>query len=160
MNDDETFAANLRPDSVFGALGESDHFDDDVEEFGEMADGWDGSEPVEDTVFSNDQTAYSAPRQAAPAATAPARVKPQAGSASAGFGLLWLAAGGLLGWHFGKAKGAAGGALAAAGVRNLYRAQRDMRNPNVQVRADAVRPGLIGLVGTGAGSYLLYDATK
>lgn len=167
MNDDEAFAASIRPDSVFGALGASDHFDEDVEEFGEMAEGWDGSEP-EETVFgeptSQQVPHYSAPADGGGMATTAqpdqSATKKGGGSASAGLGMLWLVGGALAGWHFGKAKGAAGGALAAGGARNLYRAQRDMRVPNPEIKASAVRPGLIGLVGVGLGGYLLYDATK
>jgi hypothetical protein len=156
MNEDEAFAASIRPDSVFGALGTSDHFDEEVEEFGEMAEGWDGFEPEEAMDFAESSGASTAqmPEESA------APVKVGGGSASAGFGMLWLVGAGLLGWHFGRAKGAAGGALAAAGARNIYRAQRDMRSAVPEVKASSVRPGLIGLVGLGLGGYLLYEATK
>jgi hypothetical protein len=154
---DEDFVARLRPDSVFGALGASDFEDEEVEEFGEMADGWDGSEP--DSFSEDAQFSPAANNNVATPTMQPSFQSAGGGSTSAGLGLLWLVGGGAVGWHYGRAKGAAGGALAAAGVRNLYRAQGDFRSPSGDVKASAVRPALIGLVGVGLGGYLLHAAT-
>ena len=158
MND-EQFANDLRPASIFGSLGTSDHFDDD-EQFGEMAGGWDGipNAPEAQPNYVSEMS-DSAPRQA-PQYTAPRGMgDATTGSrTAAGLTLLMVAAGGLLGWHYGKIKGATGGVLVAGAVRNLYRAQRDMRSASAEVTASAVRPGLIGLVGLGGGGYLLYKA--
>lgn len=72
------------------------------------------------------------------------------GRASAGVSLLIAAAGAAAGYHFTDSfKGAAGGLLAAAGVRNLMGA-----------RTGGLQTGLIGLLGVAGGGYLLYSATQ
>jgi hypothetical protein len=161
MND-EQFATSLRPDSVFGSLGASD-FEGNTEEYGELAEGWGSAS----TAFAYDEP--PSPIAASPSVSQPVQrsemvamrgsepSQPSSG-ASAGLMLLLLTGGALAGWHYGRFKGAAGGALALGAARNLYLAQKRMRSESPEVRVSAVRPGLIGLVGLGGGGYLLYTA--
>lgn len=160
---DEQFAADLRPDSIFGSLGASDFDDDESEEYGDMVDGWGIGEddlppnaapqPTQQEVPDYTETPTSNGASVVQANTS----KPGRGGAAVT--LFFLVGGAALGWHFGgKFKGAAGGALTAGAVRNLYRAQRGMRSPSANEKAGAIRPGLIGLVGLAGGGYLLYTA--
>jgi len=79
------------------------------------------------------------------------------GSSNASLGaaitLFMIAAGGVGGYHYGKAKGAVGGVLAAGGLRNL-----------TQIRGSGLKggltTGLIGLTGLGLGGYLLFSANE
>lgn len=151
MNEDEQFAADLRPDSIFGSLGASDFEDEEnFEEYGGIADGWavSGEEEVPQGLV--EQETVQAPNVSIQPANS--------GKWGAAITLFALVGGAAVGWRFGGYKGAAGGALAAGAVRNLYRAQRSMRSPDALEKAGSIRPGLIGLVGLGAGGYLLYTA--
>lgn len=158
MNDDESFAASFRSnDNVFGALGAADDVLDEIDPPSEspFLQAPNFLSPAQPSTygrgFGEDAPAVS---------VAPAPATDTSNRFGAAITLFVLVGGAALGWHFGKGKGAIGGALAAAGVRNLYRAQKGIRSSDVTARANAVRPGLVGLVGLGAGGYLLYTATK
>lgn len=112
---------------------------DEVEEQGETT----FSESVSGLGEDSTPTATQQTIPMAPAA-------PNNGRASAGVSLLIAAAGAAAGYHFTDSlKGAAGGLLAAAGVRNLMGA-----------RTGGLQTGLIGLLGVAGGGYLLYSATQ
>jgi hypothetical protein len=81
-------------------------------------------------------------------------------STSAGFGFLLTAAGAGAGYYFGKWIGALGGLLAAGGARNLYYVKDDITSSDVSTKSAAMQRGLVGLVGVGAGAYLLYRSRK
>lgn len=78
-------------------------------------------------------------------------------SVGAALTLFTLVGGGLIGYRMRKWKGAAGGALAGAGARNLWRAQGAMRSSDLATKAGSVQQGLIGLAGVLAGAYLLFS---
>jgi hypothetical protein len=157
MNDDEYFASALRSsDNVFGELGESDELLEEIE-----------SSVISDSYTPRPHHAQNYPEPVSGvrsvgdiATVAMAPIQTQGGdSLGAAITLFMLIGGAAAGWHLGKAKGALGGALAGAGARNLYRAQKNFRSQDVTTRAEAVKPGLIGLIGLGAGAYLLYNAS-
>jgi len=79
---------------------------------------------------------------------------------AAGFGFLFAAAGAGAGFYFGKWVGAIGGLLSAGGLRNLYYAKNDAVSPDAAAKAQAMQRGLVGLIGLGAGGYLLYRSRK
>jgi hypothetical protein len=78
-------------------------------------------------------------------------------SLGAAMALFTFVGGGAAGWYFSKSlSGAVGGALGAAGARNLYFAQKSFGGD----LGTSVRQGMIGLVGVGLGGYLLYQASQ
>lgn len=156
--EDEQFATNIRPDSIFGSLGASDFEGDDVEEYGELADGWGGQDLPEEYDEDSESSSSTDVRTMAQPSQITATQPSSRGSAALTFFLLF--GGAALGWHFGGVKGAAGGALTAGAVRNMYRVQRDMRSGSSELQAASVRPGLIALAGLAGGGYLLYMASE
>lgn len=78
-------------------------------------------------------------------------------SLGAALTLFTVAAGGVLGYKYGKWKGATGGVLAAGGVRNLWRAKSQVGSQDLPVKASGIQQGIIGLAGFAAGVYLLVD---
>jgi hypothetical protein len=156
MNDDEDFAASLRPESTFGALGSMDHFDDDEDEYEEYEDDF--------AAVPQGPSAYPQPQAnavgSAPVAVsgAPITAEPTGSKLGAAITLFLILGGAGLGWHYGRFKGAAGGALVAGALRNLYRT-----NKTIQSGGDAgsaVKQGIVGLAGVGGGGYLLWTANR
>jgi len=147
MNEDEQFVESLRPDSVFGSLGAADDFDVETEF---------------DVPYGQDnETAPTPTMQPGPVTSAPSFPAQQSGgSTGAAITLFTVAGGAALGWHFGKAKGAAGGALAGGALRNLYRTQQAVRGSDAIAKSGAVKQGIIGLLGLGLGGYLMWTANK
>ena len=154
---DEQFAADLRPDSVFGTSGTDDYFDDDGED--DVFDEVDDDVPM----GAPQQTAYAQPGSnavgSAPVAVsgAPFGTTPN-GSMGAALTLFFLLGGAGVGWYFGKFKGAAGGALVGGALRNLYRAQRTFSSGGDTM--GAIRQGAVGTVAAAGGSYLLWTANR
>lgn len=171
MHEDEDFAASIRPPSIFGAVGTSDSFEED--DYQEL----DGLEEFDDEDFE--------PLPAAPvyrnASPAPSRAIPRrypnavgsapvavsgTGSAEtqdgsklgAAITLFMILGGAGIGWHFGKFKGATGGALAGGALRNLYRTHKTITTGGDT--ETAVKQGIIGILGVAGGGYLLWTANR
>jgi len=160
MNEDEQFAANLRPDSIFGGLGASDHFDDDND--GDFDDEYD----FEDDVAGYGQAARAVgaapmgvsgepPAQSVGITTGPIAPNTGGDKLGAALTLFSIVGGGAIGWYFGRFKGAAGGALAGGSLRNLYRGQKLLRTGQP---AEGIKMGGIGIAVLGVGGYLLWTA--
>jgi hypothetical protein len=164
MNDEE-FAATLRPgDNIFGVGGLGDYFDSDGED--DVANTpRAGGAPME----SFQVPTYSAPSDRAPQSmqgvgeamvAMPESSTPTTsnGKLGAAITLFCLIGGAAIGWHFGRVKGAAGGALVGGAVRNLYRAQRTFSTGGDKLLA--VKQGVIGAAVGAGGTYLLYTADR
>lgn len=78
-------------------------------------------------------------------------------SLGAALTLFTISVGGVLGYKYGKWKGATGGVLAAGGVRNLWRAKSQVGSQEISTKASGIQQGIIGLAGFAAGVYLLVD---
>lgn len=150
MNNDEDFVASLRPENTFGALGEYDHFDDDVE------DPYDEQEDQAPSLPPSAQQVY--PRAMGGFPVAVSGVEEPSSKMGAAISLFFILGGAGLGWHYGKFKGAAGGALVAGALRNLYRTHKTIKSGGDA--GSAVKQGIVGLVGVGGGGYLLWTANR
>lgn len=153
MNQDVDFAANLRPESVFGTAGTDDYFDenedDDVLDYDDAPMG---PSPVPSYTQPDANAVGSAPV----AVSGAPLVETPNGSMGAAITLFFLVGGAGFGWYFGKFKGAAGGALVGGALRNLYRAQRTFSAGGDTM--GAIRQGAVGTAAAAGGSYLLWTA--
>lgn len=151
QNNDEDFVASLRPENTFGVLGEYDHFDVDDED---PYDERDVAEPTYQSLSNQSQ-----PRAVGgfPIAVSGAGEEPPS-KMGAAISLFFVLGGAGLGWHYGEFKGAAGGALVAGALRNLYRTHQTIKAGGDA--GSAVKQGIVGLVGVGVGGYLLWAANS
>lgn len=156
MDEDEDFAANLRPQSTFGALGAADHFDAEDDEY-EYEDDYEEGPAA--TQFPS-RGAYPNAVGSSPIAVSgtPATETTGSGKLGAAITLFCVLGGAGLGWHFGKFQGAAGGALIGGALRNLYRTNKILTTGGDT--GGAVKQGIVGLAGVGGGSYLLWTANR
>lgn len=157
MDADEDFVSSLRPQSTFGALGASDHFDMEEED-----DGYDYDDEYDD------DPSYQQIPQARPithgvggfpvAVSGTGAFEEPGSKLGAAITLFCVLGGAGAGWHFGRFKGAAGGALVGGALRNLYRTQRTISSGGDT--GSAVKQGIIGVVGILGGGYLLWTASR
>lgn len=144
---DEEFAAELRPSNIFGALGGNDFEEEDGEVETNGPSHFSSSEVSRTS--GGPYTAAGNPDSLAPPTKS-------GSSTGAAITLFSLVAGGAVGWHLGKAKGALGGALAGGGVRNIYRAQKTLRGS--EGIGTGIQQGVVGAAVLGLGGYLLWTA--
>ena len=154
--DEEEFFGDGIGQSVFGGAIEIEDEDGD----GYDDDGLSMGMPVGPNVYQDPQTStqQAPPAQAGlgayPVAVSGEEISnPSNASLGAAITLFMIAAGGVGGYHYGKAKGAAGGVLAAGGFRNLTQ----MKGSGLK---GGLTKGLIGLTGLGLGGYLLFTANE
>ena len=156
MNQDVDFAANLRPDSVFGTAGTDDYFDedenDDVLDYDDAPVG-----PTNAPSYTQPDANAVGSAPVAVSGTYLGTTAPN-GSMGAALTLFFLVGGAGFGWYFGKFKGAAGGALVGGALRNLYRAQRTFSAGGDTM--SAIRQGAVGTAAAAGGSYLLWTANR
>lgn len=153
MND-EQFASDLRPDSIFGVGGTSDYFND--EEYDDYEDEYPA--PTQSEAGYQAQPTFDAVGSS-PMAVAEALPAPTPnGKLGAAITLFLVLGGAGVGWYFGKFKGAAGGALVGGALRNFYRAKQGLSEGGDPM--GAVKSGIVGTVGAAGGGYLLWTANR
>lgn len=157
MDEDEEFAANLRPQSTFGAIGSSDHFDAEEDDYEYEDDDYEEGPAVSQLPS---RRRYPNAVGSAPIAVSGTSTTEATGSGKLGAAItLFCVLGGAgLGWHFGKFKGAAGGALLGGALRNLYRTNKTLTTGGDT--GSAVKQGIVGLAGVAGGGYLLWTANR
>lgn len=145
---DDEFVSNLRPDSIFGAVGASDYFEEEDQHASQQEVQYSEARPYPNAVGSSPVAVSGAPVANADTSS----------SLGAAITLFCILGGAGLGWYYGGFKGAAGGAIFGGALRNMYRAQRTFSAGGDTL--GAVKQGAIGAVGLAGGGYLLWTARK